>query len=57
MEDEVRHRLKDDRDPPQNMADLALRIFGPKSGVELEPHPPIEPREAPDFSLPDVDPE
>jgi hypothetical protein len=58
MEDEVRHILKNamDCDPPQNLADLALEIFGPKHGVELEPHPPVEPRAAPAFDLPDFDP-
>jgi plasmid stability protein len=58
MEDEIRHILKDalDHAPPRNLADLALEIFGPKHGVELEPHPPVEPRETPDFGLPDFDP-
>ena len=38
MEEEVRHILKDaiERDPPQNLADLALEIFGPRHGVDLE---------------------
>ncbi len=59
MEDEMRHILKDalDHDPPQNLADLALEIFGPKHGVVLEPHPPVTPREPPDFSSKDYDPE
>jgi plasmid stability protein len=59
MEEEVRHILKDavDRDPPQNLADLALEIFGPKHGIRLEPHPPVIPREPPDFSSKEYDPE
>ncbi len=58
MEDEVRRILKDavDRDPPKNLADLALEIFGPKQGLELEAHPHVEPRDAPAFNLPDFDP-
>jgi len=58
MEDEVRHILKDtvDRDPPQNLADLALEIFGPKHGIELEPLPPLDTREPPRFDSADFDP-
>jgi plasmid stability protein len=59
MEEEARHILKDalDHDRPRNLADLALEIFGPKGGVELEPHPPVTPREPPDFSGKEYDPE
>lgn len=51
MEEEVRHILKDaiEHDPPQNLADLALEIFGPRHGVDLEiPRAPTN-REPPDF--------
>ncbi len=59
MEEEVRRILKDalEHDPPRNLADLALELFRPKHGVELEPHPPVSFREPPDVSLPDFDPE
>lgn len=52
MEEEVRHILKDavERDPPQNLADLALAIFGPKHGVDLDIPRPVTGREPPDFS-------
>jgi plasmid stability protein len=57
MEDEVRRILKDalDGDPPQNMADLALAIFGPKNGIELEPPPPMETRDPPQFDSAEFD--
>jgi antitoxin FitA len=51
MEEEARCILRDalDQHRPQTLADLALEIFGPEHGVDLEPHPPIEPREPPRF--------
>ena len=52
MEEEVRHILKDaiERDPPKNLADLALEIFGSRHGVDLEiPRAPTN-REPPDFA-------
>jgi len=60
MEDEMRHILKDalDNDPPQNIADLALEIFGPKHGIErFPPIPPIEMGEPPRFDSAEFDPE
>ncbi len=59
MEEEVRQILKDalEHDPPRNLADLALELFGPKHSVRLEPHPPVTPREAPDFSAKEFDPD
>jgi len=58
MEDEARRILKEalDRDPPQNLADLALEIFGPRHGVELPPIPRLEFDEPPDFSANEYDP-
>jgi plasmid stability protein len=52
MEEEARHILRDvlETERPRNLADLALALFGPKHGVELAPHPPVTPREPPDFS-------
>jgi plasmid stability protein len=52
MEAEVRHILKDavERDPAQNLADLALEIFGSRHGVDLEIPRPATDREPPDFS-------
>ena len=51
MEEEVRCILRDalDRETPRNLADLALQLFGPERGVDLEPHPPVTPREPPKF--------
>ena len=51
MEEEARCILRDalDRDRPRTLADIALEIFGPEHGVELEPHPPVQPREPPHF--------
>ena len=51
MEEEVRCILRDAmaQNPPQTLADLAREIFGPKHGVDLEPHPPVGPREPPRF--------
>ena len=45
MEEEARSILRDalDRERPPNLADLALELFGPEHGVELEPHPPVTP--------------
>jgi plasmid stability protein len=52
MEEEARCILRDalDEDRPRNLADLARELFGPKLGVDLEPHPPVTPREPPDFA-------
>jgi len=51
MEEEARCILRDalDRETPRNLADLALQLFGPERGVDLEPHPPVTPREPPKF--------
>jgi len=51
MEEEARCILRDalDRHPPKTLADLALEIFGPEHGVDLEPPPPVKPREPPNF--------
>ena len=51
MEEEARRILRDalDRETPRNLADLALQLFGPERGVDLEPHPPVTPREPPKF--------
>jgi plasmid stability protein len=51
MEEEVRCILRDalDGHRPGTLADIALEIFGPAHGVDLEPHPPVEPREPPNF--------
>jgi plasmid stability protein len=51
MEEEARSILRDalDQHRPQTLADLALEIFGSEHGVDLEPHPPVEPREPPKF--------
>jgi plasmid stability protein len=51
MAEEARCILRDalDRQSPRNLADLALELFGPEHGVDLEPHPPVEPREPPEF--------
>ena len=59
MEEEVRHILKDavDRDPPRNLADLALEIFGPKHGIDIGPIPPLNMREPPRFDSADFDQE
>jgi hypothetical protein len=32
----------------RNLVDLAAELFG-EHGIELEPHPPVPVREAPDF--------
>ncbi len=46
MEEEARRILRDalDKERTWTLADLALEIFGLESGVELESHPPVEPR-------------
>jgi antitoxin FitA len=51
MAEEARCILRDalDQHPARTLADLALEIFGPEHGVDLEPHPPVEPREPPQF--------
>ena len=51
MEDEARHILRNalDREPPRTLADLALELFGPDHGIELEPHPPVTAPEPPKF--------
>jgi len=51
MEEEARRILRDalDRESPRNLADLALELFGPERGIDLEPHPPVTPREPPKF--------
>ena len=32
-----------------DLADLALSLFGPENGIELEPHPPVQTRPALEF--------
>ena len=51
MEEEARRILRDalDRERPRNLADIALELFGPERGIDLEPHPPVVPREPPNF--------
>ncbi len=51
MEDEARRILRDvlDRERPQTLADLALEIFGPEHGIDLDAHPPVVAPIAPDF--------
>jgi plasmid stability protein len=51
MEDEARHIIREalDREPPRTLADLALELFGPEHGVELEQHPPVNAPEPPRF--------
>jgi antitoxin FitA len=44
----LRHALSDHADRG-NLADLAEALFG-KQGLKLEPHPPVPPREPPDFA-------
>ena len=36
MEEDARRILKDAVSPPDHLGDLALRIFGPKHGVDLQ---------------------
>ena len=51
MEEEVRCILRDALDPhhPRTLADLALEIFGPEHGIDLESHAPVASREPPRF--------
>jgi plasmid stability protein len=51
MEEEARRILRDalDTERPRTLADLALEIFGPEHGVDLEPHPPVQPNAPPRF--------
>ena len=47
MEEEARRILKDAVSAPDCLGDLALRIFGPEHGVELQlpkrtPHEPLD---------------
>lgn len=47
MEEEARRILKDAVSAPDELGDLALRIFGPKHGVDLPlaertPHEPLD---------------
>ena len=47
MEEEVRRILKEAVSGPERLGDLAVRIFGPKHGVDLElpdrkPHMPVD---------------
>ena len=51
MEEEVRCILRDvlDQHHPRTLADLALEIFGAENGVDLDPHPGVEPRQPPVF--------
>jgi hypothetical protein len=51
MADEAQHtlRLAPGKEPDQsNLADLAAELFG-EDGIELEPHPPVPVRDAPDL--------
>ncbi|HJU16725.1 MAG TPA: plasmid stabilization protein [Stellaceae bacterium] len=51
MEEEARSILREalDGDRPQTLADLALALFGPKHGIDLEPHPAVQPSAPPRF--------
>ncbi len=51
MEEEARTILREalERERPRSLAELARQFFGPRHGVELEPHPPVRPREPPEF--------
>lgn len=47
MEEEARRILKDAVSAPDRLGDLALRIFGPEHGVDLQlplrpPHDPVD---------------
>jgi antitoxin FitA len=47
MEEEARRILKDAVSAPERLGDLAVRIFGPKHGVDLHipertPHEPLD---------------
>jgi plasmid stability protein len=51
MEEEVRCILREvlDQEHPRNLADLALELFGPKNGVDLELPERTPLREPPKF--------
>jgi plasmid stability protein len=51
MEEEARCILREalDRQPLKTLTDLALEIFGPLHGVDLEGPPPVNPRDPPGF--------
>ena len=51
MEEEVRCILRDvlDHDRPRSLADIALELFGPENGVELELPERVPLREPPEF--------
>ncbi len=51
MEEEARCILREalDHDRPRNMADLALELFGPRNGIELELPERTPLREPPKF--------
>jgi hypothetical protein len=51
VEDEPPHILPGvpGKDRLLDLADLALSLFGPENGIELESHPPVRPRPAPEF--------
>ena len=49
MEEEARRILRDAVSAPENMGDLALRIFGPQHGVDLQ-LPDRTPHEAVDLT-------
>jgi hypothetical protein len=47
MEEEVRRILKDAVSAPERMGDLALEIFGPNRGIDMDlperiPHEPVD---------------
>lgn len=51
MEEEAHRILSDalDRDSSESLVDLALELFGPAHGIELEPHPGVDARQSPQF--------
>lgn len=52
MEEEAREILRGGlrkEEEPVSIVDLALELFGPEHGIDLEPHPPAFAREPPDF--------
>jgi plasmid stability protein len=51
MEEEARCILREalDQEAPRTLADLALEIFGPEHGVDLELPAPAKSREPPKF--------
>ncbi len=49
MEEEARRILKDAVGAPEHLGDLALRIFGPKHGIDIQP-PERTPHEPLDLS-------